>query len=367
MDPGNPFDMLLPVSYDMSSSLPENADASKGTDVVMPNGTTQHFDAGQQPKIFIGDEFDGGWAAAAPGTPEYDHYSNLQKRSNEQGYAKVGLLIGGAALAGGFLNAGGAFNSAGAVTSDVSTYAAPGAVQGANATQGFATDLLPGAGVTAPTTGIPSTIGGQALAGAGLPADLGGAGSFATLTPATLAPGGGVLAGAAAPAVSAGTGLAPAAAESSAGSNAANLIRGDMTLTPAQVASQLPADLANAAGAGTGFLGKVGSLVKDNKDLIGSVLDGVGKGLALDAENKAQLDLLQKKHDLIASNYNGANPSSTFRGLAPNTGAPSPAQRFGASTAGVGGWRWEYDPSQGKIVKVADQHVPLQPTPQQAV
>lgn len=301
---------------------------------------------------------------------------DLWKKGQEENASSFGMGSPGwaAAIVMGAAAAGGAFGGGGPVSSDSESFVAPGNVQGANATQGFASDLLPGGGVTAPTTGIPSTLGQQALTGAGLPADLGGAGSFADLTPGMLAPGGGVLApvagaAAAAPAVSAGTGLAPGL---TLGPNGLpDAIAPALTAADSAAGGAAITGAAAPAAAGTGFLSKVGSFLNKNKDVVGSVLQGVGQGLALDAENKAQQDLLQKKHDLIAGNYQGASPSTTFRGLAPNTGGQSPDQRFGRSTAGAGGWRYEYDPSQGKIVKVADtpptMRAPTQPTPQQAI
>lgn len=127
----------------------EGANAALGTSVRMPDGTYRTFPAGTTPKIFIGDEFPGGWAAAVPGTEEYDHYSSVQQRSNTQGYLKVGALVGGAALAGGLLG------GAGAAGASTAPYIAPGAS----------------------ITGAPLAAGGGASLGAG--AAVGGAGAAA--------------------------------------------------------------------------------------------------------------------------------------------------------------------------------------------
>jgi hypothetical protein len=163
------------------------ADPSLGTNVVTPQGT-QNFAQGTTP-IFS----DVGNAApfGLPTADAYNWYAD-QKAGNQKDFlAAAAGLIGGPLLAGALSGAGGAASGgvgdAGATGYGISPdFLAGGA--------GNASSLLPGYGVLAPTTGIPSTFGGAALAGAGLPADLGGAGSFASLASSTLAPGGGVLA-----------------------------------------------------------------------------------------------------------------------------------------------------------------------------
>lgn len=109
-----------------------------------------------------------------------------------------------------------------------------------------------------------------------------------------------------------------------------------------------------AAAGGGGLLGKAGTFVRNNRDIIGSVLEGVGNSMADERGYDAQRDLLRERAALTAANYNGTNPGRTYRGLAPGQSTVPAADRYDPNT--YGGWQYEYDPRVGKIVRV-----PVQP------
>ncbi len=159
-------DMGLPPDWQPpgfgGNGLP--ADSSLGTDVRMPDGTYQHFDPQYDangnpvsPKIFISDSLPGGYAAAMPGTPEYDHYSSVMQRDNAQGVAKVGALVGGGALAGALLGGGAAAGGVG------DAGAAAGGAGSGSAIGGGAGTSLSALGGTAPITGTAIDAAGNAI------------------------------------------------------------------------------------------------------------------------------------------------------------------------------------------------------------
>jgi hypothetical protein len=200
-------------------------------------------------------------------------------------------------------------------------------------------------GGAAAASAIPEAGASDAEVSAAFGGASGGGGTAATVS--GLAPGlttgANGLPDALAPALTAGDSAAGGAAASSAAAAAA----------PAAAAAANPAAVTTAKT--TGLL----SALKNNSDIIGAILNGLGKGYMVDEENKAQQDLLQKRYDLTSGNYRGVDPSATFRGLAPGQSNVTPDQKFGSSLAG--GWQYEYDPKAGKIVRV-----PVQPTQQQA-
>lgn len=259
--------------------------------------------------VFPGD--DGSLQSAIQWT---DRQMNSEQRA---GLDNIGLaLIGG--VTGGFLSAAGAAGAAGSAAS------AGGAAGGGGGAAGLDAAY---SGIVDPT--------------------------LAAAAPAATASG-------LAPGLTAGANGLPDAAAPAA--TAADSAAGGAAIT---------APPAAAAAGGSGLLSNVGKFLNTNKDLIGGLVKGVGEGYAANAQAQAQQDLLQKKQDLISANYRGANPNATFRGLAPNPNGVPPDQKFGRTTAGAS-WRWDYDPAQGKIVKVADtgpapnMRVPTQPTQQQA-
>jgi hypothetical protein len=237
-DYGDASGTFASYGYDTSSQDQSTADPGNGTNVLMPDGTYKNFPPGQQPQLFISDAIPGGWGAAVPGTPEYDHYKSISRRGDYQAAIKIGAMIGGAALYGYLADAAATGASTtqaqGAISSITGTSSQTTGVLGSQAWTSFPTDLVPGGGVMAPTTGVASTIGQQALVGAGLPADLGGAGTFMDLTPGVLAPGGGVYAAGTAAAAGAVGGASGGAlgTEAAAGSAAASQAANDLTTGP---------------------------------------------------------------------------------------------------------------------------------------
>jgi len=105
-----------------------------------------------------------------------------------------------------------------------------------------------------------------------------------------------------------------------------------------------------AATQGKGLLRGVGSFIKDNPEIAGGIITGIGQGLLSGSEADAEKDLLRERYRLTAANYEGSDPGATYRGFAPGTSGVSPTERF--DSRNYGSWSYEYDPKQGKIVKV---------------
>jgi hypothetical protein len=108
---GLPENFVLPG---MPYTDPTTADPNLGTDVRMPDGSYRHFPAQfdaagnpVSPKIFITDSLPGGFAAAMPGTEEYEHYSSVMDRDRNQAIIKMAAIAATAAVAGGFFGAAG--------------------------------------------------------------------------------------------------------------------------------------------------------------------------------------------------------------------------------------------------------------------
>ncbi len=150
------------------------ADPTKGTDVLMPDGTYRHFGPGENPKIFISDSFPGGWAAAVPGTEEYAHYQSVMQRSSNQAVIKIAALVGGAAVAGAFFGGAPAAGTetASSVASETVTSYGYGAAEAATGAEA----LTPIVVTAAPIVAAPEVA--AAAASMGLP-------SIATLASGT--------------------------------------------------------------------------------------------------------------------------------------------------------------------------------------
>ncbi len=103
-------------------------------------------------------------------------------------------------------------------------------------------------------------------------------------------------------------------------------------------------------GGGRGLLRGVGSFIKDNPEIAGGIITGIGQGLLSGSEADAEKDLLRARHRLISSKYEGSDPGATYRGLAPGTSGQSPTERFDPRS--YGSFEYQYDPKAGRIVKV---------------
>jgi hypothetical protein len=157
---------LMTGAFTLPGFMPTTGAGSNpalGTDVKMPDGSIQHFAAVQDangnyvsPKIFISDSIPGGFAAAMPGTPEYDHYSSVMARDNTQGVIKVAALVGGAAAAGAFFGSAAASDVADTAT------AAPTAATAASTAAETGAELtpieLPATATLLPTTVAPTIL-----------------------------------------------------------------------------------------------------------------------------------------------------------------------------------------------------------------
>ena len=94
------------------------------------------------------------------------------------------------------------------------------------------------------------------------------------------------------------------------------------------------------------FLGKDGWL-QNNQTLAGTAIQGLGMGMSANAEAEGNMAYLQKKQDLVSANYNGTDPGQNYRKLA---GVESRQDRYDPRT--YGSWEYQYDPEQGRIIKV---------------
>jgi hypothetical protein len=92
------------------------------------------------------------------------------------------------------------------------------------------------------------------------------------------------------------------------------------------------------------FFSRVGGFLQANRDIIGSVLAGVGESMLT---SSAQENLLERQHELISANYAGTNPGRAFRGAAQNTQSTRPSERFGRSQAG--GYGLRYNSQNGRM------------------
>jgi len=97
---------------------------------------------------------------------------------------------------------------------------------------------------------------------------------------------------------------------------------------------------------GGNILGKDGWL-QNNQTLAGGAIQGIGMGMAANAEVEGNLEYLQKRQDLISANYEGVDPGRNYRKLA---GSSSRQDRYDPRS--YGSWEYQYDPAQGRIIKV---------------
>lgn len=151
-----------------------------------------------------------------------------------------------------------------------------------------------------------------------------------------------------------GSGAATSAGGAGAGIDPVTLPASATYLSaPAAAGAGASAGAAAAASKG-GLLSRVGGFLKNNKDIVGSVIAGVGDSMAAKDQLNAQKDLLRERNNLTAGNYRGADPGRTYRGLARDTQTQTPTERFPSEVNG--GWEYQYDPRVGRIVRVPVQH-----------
>ena len=98
-----------------------------------------------------------------------------------------------------------------------------------------------------------------------------------------------------------------------------------------------------AGGSGFGrFMGGVGSFIKDNPEIAGGIISGIGQGLMpSEAEEYAKA-----RSRLTRENYAGTDPGAKYRDIAPGQGTGFDPTRYGS-------FEYQYDPAQGRIVKKA--------------
>jgi hypothetical protein len=144
------------------SSIPAY-DPSRGTNVVI-DGQTQNFAEGVTPYSFLsaGSNYPGGIATVAQGSPEYHALRDDARTRNQQGIARVGALVGGAAAL------GGATAGSGSGTATVSGSNTAAGMAGSVGPNGLPTGAMSasGGGLGAMTGGVPAVgASGAALTG----------------------------------------------------------------------------------------------------------------------------------------------------------------------------------------------------------
>jgi len=106
-------------------------------------------------------------------------------------------------------------------------------------------------------------------------------------------------------------------------------------------------------GTATGFKGllkNVGNWIKDNQVLVGTAVSGIGQGLMSAQEGAADRDLVRERWD----HYKGTDPGSNYQSLsAPTQSGRGPSEAISDRLSReYGGYEYQYDPAQGRIVRV---------------
>lgn len=251
-----------------------------------------------------------------------------ERTRNTQAAVKIAAMIGGAA----WLS-----NTAWSTGTQTATHTAT------------ATDAAFGSVAPETASGVSAAVQAPIdLFPAGAPATLAGAGGG----------GGTALATAATNVVNAGTAGLTAGIGGAAGAVPALAT----AAAPAAAAPAAPFTATDAASiyggganpAGATFFTKVGTFLTANKDIIGSVLAGIGQATAAaDAEK----EILQERQRLTAANYHGTNPAVGYRALMPDTQTQTPDQRFGRRDQG--GFTLQLDPTTHRM-----KRIPVTPTNQ---
>ena len=84
--------------------------------------------------------------------------------------------------------------------------------------------------------------------------------------------------------------------------------------------------------ASRGLLSKISQFAKDNPEVTGGLIRGVGSGLSAMAAHREQKDLLREDYRATAKTYEGVDPGR-----------------------GYGSWEFAYNPKSGRIERVARQ------------
>lgn len=105
-----------------------------------------------------------------------------------------------------------------------------------------------------------------------------------------------------------------------------------------------------APGVRGGLISRVGGWAKENPELAGGLIQGVGSALTAGANADAERDLVRERYTQVRQNYAGADPGSAYRSADPARGGLMPSQRFDPSY--YGSWEYRYDPNAGRIVRV---------------
>lgn len=252
--------------------------------------------------------------------------------------------LAGTVLAGGFGGAAagltaslGLSGTLGAAVTGAITYAGYGAATGALTAAVTGGDPLKGAQTGALTGAV---TGGLGAATGVLPAAQPTWGSGAPLPEVTVTP------------AQMGT---PSAPVDSAGAlaNAANASATPAATAPAAAPGAAAVTPAQGGPLGGGILGK-GGWVERNPQLASSLLQGVGN---MFTPTRGEED--RKLFEKMGANYAGGGGLLQAPDVAMPTGLRKPADAFSAArpvpTASQGaayGFEWQWDPSQGRIVKV---------------
>ncbi len=107
-----------------------------------------------------------------------------------------------------------------------------------------------------------------------------------------------------------------------------------------------------------GGLFRAGGWFERNQDMVGKVVSGVGQGLMAGSAADSEADLLRERYRLTAANYEGVDPGQGYRGLmSPSraqvepTGAQPPPPQYNPRRS-YGSFEYQYDSSQGRIIRV---------------
>lgn len=186
-------------------------------------------------------------------------------------------------------------------------------------------------------------VGGSALAGnlsaapaaggaSAAPAATGAEALTGVTVPAGVAPISPMAAGSGALAPSLGM-TAPTAAGVAAGTGAAAAVSGAVMVAPTVAPT---------------IFSRIGSFLSNNRDIIGSVLTGIGEQIV---STNAQENLLREQRELISANYRGADPGKAYKPAAQNTQTQKPHERFAPLKPSGGGYQLRFDPDKGKVVR----------------
>ncbi len=116
-------------------------------------------------------------------------------------------------------------------------------------------------------------------------------------------------------------------------------------------------DITQLAGAGglkqtgdevvkAGFF-EEGGWLERNPEIAGGAVKGIGQGLIAYASADSDRDYIRERFRLTAENYAGTDPGANYRDL---KGSTERKDRYDPRS--YGSWEYEYDATQGRIIKV---------------